>query len=84
MYEGFIIDCRPGCENCDLTDPEVCLKCDEGYLLMGGYCEKCTPGCDKCSSPNNCTECDYGFVQVAGDCLACHYSCLECNPLDVN
>jgi hypothetical protein len=93
-YPGYIYDqdsnmCKQcsdpaKCEVCNPTNPDICQKCQLGFLLDGSICvdkcsankwqdrdicKECTQGCSNCSSLTECRQCNDPFVLMNKKCV---------------
>lgn len=77
--------CMDNCGKC--YELETCLKCDEGYGLIDGFCLACPTDCETCGKvflegdyveneeSNTCYQCDEGKeLSASGTCDACDES----------
>ena len=77
-------------DHCDLDycSGSGCIRCQDGYYLLGTSCYQCQPSCTKCTSSSSCTECQRGWHGTAceskcrGECPVCSSfsQCTECIP----
>ncbi|KAK8843913.1 hypothetical protein M9Y10_024996 [Tritrichomonas musculus] len=75
-YIGTCAECPINCSECKYSD--YCTKCDDGYKLENGKCEKCKV--EHCKSCNNnifsCKSCENGYmVQIDVNNI---YKCVKC------
>lgn len=84
IISGNVVTCRPGCQVCDSTSPDVCTQCAERYFLDSGVCRQCGPGCAACSSPTVCTRCLDNLHLAAGNCSQCAGNCRTCNNANLS
>ena len=81
---NFCQKCSPHCNSCN---KEVCLICEENFLLFYGFCmtnlKLCNVidlNCVSCTNPNLCEVCKIGYFLNNGICL----SNLNCKIIDSN
>ena len=65
--------------NCDrdYCIENSCIKCEEGYYLLGTHCYDCPSRCTKCSDPTTCTECVRGRYGLECE-YTCNTACTDC------
>lgn len=75
--------CPSYCNTCD-NSKYNCTKCADGWLMVNGVCNSCSPPCKTCNvGTSNCRSClgtyFYGLSNNIGTCN-CPKSCLICDP----
>ena len=78
--------CDKSCANCNGPNDDNCISCDNGFVLVNGYCQPCDSTCATCSGTTkyDCLSCfkDYD-LDKDGECLPpippCDESCKECS-----